>query len=520
MLSNRYRLVRPLGQGGFGATYLAEDQQMPSQRRCVVKQLQPQTTNSQDIQLIQNRFGREATILEEVGKGHAQIPDLYAFFVEAGQFYLVQEWIEGVTLLAHVQQQGVWPDSRVRSLLTSLLPVLSYIHNKGVIHRDIKPDNIMLRASDQTPILIDFGAVRETMGTALNSAGKSTSSIIIGTPGFMPQEQAVGRPVFSSDLFGLGLTAVFLLTGKYPMELVTDPMTGEIIWREFAPLVSPTLADIIDMAIRSHSRDRFNTATAMLTALQGSGIPPTSMSVPPSTIASPTPVGFNPQHSTVVVAPGPVSTATPTSTPNSGGFSDWQKMIITGSVMGVFVLGAIAIAQLPQRNTDEPDKTTETTPEPSTPSTQSSPDIPTTSTNSTPNSPPTATPQQPTIVVQPDPPQPAPPIIERPSPAKFIREHYTLLNQRQYDTTYQRLSSNFQSKSNGYAEYVNWWNKVARINIGAVQTLEANANEAVVNAELQYIMKAGKPFNDDKSRIYLTWNEAQQSWLINDKTAP
>jgi hypothetical protein len=188
--------------------------------------------------------------------------------------------------------------------------------------------------------------------------------------------------------------------------------------------------------------------------------------------------------------------------------------------MGVFVLGAIAIAQLPQRTTDEPEKTTETTPETSTPSAQSSPDTPTTNTNSTPNSPPTATPQQPTVVVQPDPPQPAPPVIERPSPAEFIRQHYTLLNQRQYDTTYQRLSSNFQSKSNGYAEYVNWWDKVARINIGAVQTLDANANKALVNAELQYIMKAGKPFNDDKSRIYLAWSEAQQSWLIDNKTAP
>jgi serine/threonine-protein kinase len=93
ILSNRYRLVQPLGKGGFGATYLAEDQQMPSQRRCVVKQLKPQTANPQEIQLVQNRFVREAAILEDVGKSHAQIPDLYAFFVEGDQFYLVQEWI-------------------------------------------------------------------------------------------------------------------------------------------------------------------------------------------------------------------------------------------------------------------------------------------------------------------------------------------------------------------------------------------------------------------------------------------
>lgn len=349
LLSNRYRIVQSLGQGGFGITYLAEDSQMPSNRLCVVKQLLPKTEEPQSLQLVQERFKREATILEEVGKGHRQIPDLYAFFSEGDQFYLVQEWIEGSTLVEQQKQQGIWSEYAVRSLLVDTLPLLDYIHSKGVIHRDIKPDNIILRASDRKPVLIDFGAVKETMGTRINSAGNSTSSIVIGTPGFMPSEQSAGRPVFSSDLFSLGLTAIYLLTGKLPSELVTDPMTGEIIWRDLAPTVSPMLVGVLETATRSHARDRYPTAQAMLQALQGQAIPSTVASMPPAMPVS--------QSQTVAVAPSPGSTQAPVTT--SGGLSDWQKMMITGSVIGVFVLGAIALAQLPElmgkENSDKPE---------------------------------------------------------------------------------------------------------------------------------------------------------------------
>ncbi|WP_414589371.1 protein kinase domain-containing protein [Scytonema sp. PCC 10023] len=269
LLNNRYRILHTLGSGGFGETFLAEDTQMPSLRRCVIKQLKPIHNNPEIYQLVQERFQREAAILEELGGNSNQIPTLYAYFQLNEQFYLVQEYIEGDTLTAKVKQQGVLSESAVRELLLTLLPILEYVHSKHIVHRDVKPDNIILRHRDGKPVLIDFGAVRETMGTVINSQGSLASSIIIGTPGYMPSEQAMGRPVYVSDLYSLGITVIYLLTGKQPQELETDPHTGEIIWHSHGLNISPTMTFVIDKAIAYHPRDRFASAREMLQALQG-----------------------------------------------------------------------------------------------------------------------------------------------------------------------------------------------------------------------------------------------------------
>lgn len=269
LLNNRYRVLRILGDGGFGETFLAEDTQMPSGRRCVIKQLKPVANNPQVYQLVQERFRREAAILEELGHSCHQIPTLYAYFVEVGEFYLVQEYIEGQTLTELVQQ-GLLSESSVKEILINILPVLDYVHSRGIVHRDIKPDNILIRSSDQKPVLIDFGAVKETMGTTITASGNSAQSIVIGTPGFMPMEQSIGRPVFASDIYSLGLTAIYLLTGKSPQEFSTNPATGDILWRNFALGITPTFAAILDKSIQSVARDRFLNVRDMLSALQAS----------------------------------------------------------------------------------------------------------------------------------------------------------------------------------------------------------------------------------------------------------
>lgn len=268
LLNNRYQVIRTLGSGGFGETFLAQDTNMPSQRLCVVKQLKPIHNNPQIYQIVQERFEREAAILETLGSASDKIPALYAYFSIGGEFYLVQEWIEGDTLTAKMQKQGLFAENAIEELLINILPVLDYVHSQKIVHRDIKPDNIIIRHRDHKPILIDFGAVRESMATMINSQGHPTSSIIIGTPGFMSSEQAAGRPVYSSDLYSLGLTAIYLLTGKPPQTLETDPQTGEIIWRNFANNINPHLADVIDKAIAYHPRERFSSAREMLNALQ------------------------------------------------------------------------------------------------------------------------------------------------------------------------------------------------------------------------------------------------------------
>jgi serine/threonine protein kinase, bacterial len=303
LVSNRYRVVRELGKGGFGATFLVEDTQLPSGKRCVLKELLPIVDNEETCALIQQRFEREAVILEELGNVSPQIPSLYAYFSENSKFYLVQEYVEGDTLGHRVVTQGVMGDAAVKEWLAGILPVLDCVHGKRIIHRDIKPDNIILRQRDHKPVLIDFGAVRETMGTQLNSNGKSTQSIVIGTPGFMPSEQAIGRAVFASDLYSLGLTAIYALTGRIPQELPTDPLTGEVQWRQFAPMVSAGLAGVIDGAIVPGIQGRFQTAGQMLDALLSSDAP-VSM---PGTVVSARPGAMPTQVSRV-----PVNSSMPT----------------------------------------------------------------------------------------------------------------------------------------------------------------------------------------------------------------
>jgi len=267
MPDNRYRPIRELAAGGFGKTFLAEDTQMPSKRLCAIKQLKPIADNPGLHQLVLQRFQREAAILEALGDPIDRIPKLYAYFESAGQFYLVQEWIEGVTLTEKVERDGPLRETEVRSILLSLLSLLELVHGQGIVHRDIKPDNIILRQVDGKPVLIDFGAVKEIMGTQVTSQGLPTRSISIGTPGYMPPEQAAGRPVYASDLYSLALTAIYLLTGKTPPELETNPVTGKIQWRQYAPDLSYDLAAVLARAIQPTAGDRFLAATEILAAL-------------------------------------------------------------------------------------------------------------------------------------------------------------------------------------------------------------------------------------------------------------
>jgi serine/threonine-protein kinase len=268
LISNRYHIVHNLGRGGFGETFLAVDTHLPSGRKCVLKRLKPLMSDPSSMPWIQEKFQQEAAILEQLGSENSQIPKLYAYFAEDGEFYLVQEWIEGITLSDKVAQMGRLTEKEVKGILIDLLPVLGYLHSLRIVHRDIKPDNIILRAKDSKPVLIDFGAVKEAVATVIQPQGYATVSMAIGTPGYMASEQAAGRPLYSSDLYSLGLTAIFLLTGKHPQVLDLDSQTGEILWRRELPDLHSNLAMAIDRSIRFNPRDRFASAKEMLASLQ------------------------------------------------------------------------------------------------------------------------------------------------------------------------------------------------------------------------------------------------------------
>jgi serine/threonine protein kinase, bacterial len=533
LLNNRYQVIRTLGGGGFGETFLAEDIQMPSKRRCVIKLLKPIQNNPQIYQLVQERFQREAAILEDLGGTSDQIPTLYAYFQSEGQFYLVQEWVEGDTLTVAFQKQGQKSESAVREIFLNLLPVLDYVHSKRIIHRDIKPDNIILRDRDRKPVLIDFGAVRESMGTVVNSQGNPTSSIVIGTPGYMPSEQAMGRPVFSSDLYSLGMTAIYLLTGKQPHELETDPRTAEIVWQSYALSVSPTFAGIIDKAIAYHPRDRFSTAREMLNALQPSAatIPPTipyNYQQPAQT--SPPPV--TPQN-TISISPG-ASYQQPPNQPSyeRANQSNGQKGIFLGSLIAGSLIGASVIigltlnrpsqqqvAQQPQT----PQSTSSSEPENTTP-----PIKPQVQKTLEPSPEPSSEPLEPqepsTPIARESPsseiPTSTPPPVDRLSPEEAVQNYYATINQGKFKAAWNQLSPSLQSNRklhpNGYLSYIDWWGgKVASINVEQVSLVEANAETATVNAQLKYVLKNGKE-SPSNVRFSLLWDAENNRWVVSD----
>ncbi|MEH1942179.1 MAG: protein kinase [Nostoc sp.] len=409
LLNNRYQVIEVIGAGGFGETFLAEDVHMPSRRRCVIKQLKPITNNDpQAYQLIQQRFEREAATLEFLGESSQQIPKLYAYFSENGQFYLVQEWIHGQTLTKIVEAKGFESETAVRQILLSLLSVLDYVHSKGIIHRDIKPENIILRSVDGKPVLIDFGAVKETIRSVVNSSGYPTRSLVIGTPGYMPSEQAVGRPVYGTDIYSLGLTAIYLLTGKHPQELPTDLKTGEILWQQHAPNVSSQFAAVLNQAIKPHAGDRYSTASKMLHALQSAS------NIPPEIVANTPTVNFSTStRQTQALYPPQKNSAIPPS--SSGG--NWQKpAAIVGSLLIGGLLGAVAISNIARQQQPETTIATSPTPSPESLPTPASTEPPVSSQTSPVPSVPTSRPKQ---AVIPDPlPTSDPPVVSIPQPEK------------------------------------------------------------------------------------------------------
>ncbi|BCX07185.1 MAG: hypothetical protein KatS3mg066_1044 [Fischerella sp.] len=345
LLNNRYQVIEVLGIGGFSETFLAEDTYLPSRRCCVIKQLKPATNDPKIYDKIQRRFEREATTLEFLGEGSDQIPKLYAYFYENGQFYLVQEWIQGQTLSNIIKAQGSLSETAVREILLSLLSVLHYIHSKGIIHRDIKPDNIILRSSNPKPVLIDFGAVKETIRSVANSPAYSTQSLVMGTPGYMPSEQFTGRPVYATDIYSLGLTAIYLLTGKHPRQLQTEPRTGEILWQYYAPGISPQLAMILSRAIKPQAGDRYTTASQMLHALQSAPVSQqliASSSIPTATTQPTVPPDITTATS-VQTQPLPSYSSTP-ATLTYPIPRKWQRQTwILGSLVVAGLIGTVAI---------------------------------------------------------------------------------------------------------------------------------------------------------------------------------
>ncbi|MEG4071675.1 serine/threonine-protein kinase [Microcoleus sp. Pol14C2] len=342
ILSGRYLPVRLLGQGGFGAAFLARDRYTPAMRQCVAKLLQPSVNlTPAQLKIAQTLFEREAAVLEELGNEHSQIPSLLAFFeltvtsLQPGKndqfFYLVQEFIDGKNLEDELAVKGRFSEAETVEVLREILKVLDFVHSRGSIHRDIKPANIM-RGKNGRLYLLDFGAVKQVT----QSVGSAKASTGIYSLGYAPPEQMSGQEVYpATDLYALAVTCITLLSGLQPTELF-DSYRNEWNWQSRVQ-VSSRLAHVLDRMLLSAPSQRFQSASEVEAALMSG---PQQHSQPPTVVVAPPPIPLQP------TLPPPVRVP---ATPSGGlqpsqrrNFSIWE--VLSGAAFTGFEAGVLAIA--------------------------------------------------------------------------------------------------------------------------------------------------------------------------------
>ncbi|MBD2102127.1 serine/threonine-protein kinase [Leptolyngbya sp. FACHB-261] len=367
VLSNRYRITRVLGQGGFGRTYLTEDQGRFNEA-CALKEFIPIQRGETVMDKARELFGREASTLYQLQ--HPQVPQFRATFEEGGRFFLVQDYIDGKTyraLLNERKLQGqTFSEEEIIRLLAQVMPVLSYIHGKNIIHRDIAPDNLILRSSDSKPVLIDFGVVKEAATRFQGDQGHQAT--MVGKLGYAPSEQLqTGRAYPSSDLYSLAATAVVLLSGHEPQDLFDDESLTWQWQRYLSQPVSPGLAQVLNRMLAYKPGDRYQTAdeaSQALMSLQSSQPDPNlsrvaTMAVgrPPDTNVAP-PVGpaARPRPTMAI----PAVNAAP---PESIWDKPWFPALVIVGLMLVTGFGSWAVVSLLLRgDSDQPQTTVSPTP--------------------------------------------------------------------------------------------------------------------------------------------------------------
>ncbi len=197
---------------------------------------------------------------------HCQIPMLLDYFEIKEDFFLVQEYIRGCTLTREVRRSGSFNEAAVKQFLNEILPVLNYIHANHLIHRDIKPQNLLRCNDDGRLVLIDFGAVKEELALTDELTDENATTMFVGTMGFAPPEQVFLRPVYSSDIYALGVTCLYLLSGKAPLEFDYDTNTGEICWQKDLT-VSEHFAEILNKMLRTNLNERFVSVSELMFSL-------------------------------------------------------------------------------------------------------------------------------------------------------------------------------------------------------------------------------------------------------------
>lgn len=254
ILDGRFQIIKKLGQGGFAATYLARNLASPEKSPCVIKHLKPRVQHPRVLQL----FKAEARVLDLLN--HGRIPNSTECFERNGEMFMVQDFVAGADLGKQYLRGRSWSEPEIKAFLLDMLEVLTHVHQHQIVHRDIKPENIIQRSEDNRYVLIDFGAVKE-----LNADESNADSLVVGTAGYRSPEHLRGEPGFASDIYGLGITTIQLLTRTHPSRL--PRVDGKLAWRENA-MVANELTNIIDRMICPQVVDRYQSTQEVIADLR------------------------------------------------------------------------------------------------------------------------------------------------------------------------------------------------------------------------------------------------------------
>jgi WD40 repeat protein len=280
----------------------------------VIKQFSPQVQGTKSLDKAIRLFNQEAVRLHELGE-HPQIPTLLAYFEQDKYLYLVQQFVEGQNLSQQLRKQGAFTEAQIREVLNDLLPVLKFVHEHQVIHRDITPVNILRRQADNHLVLIDFGVAKQ-----LTAAVAAEPGTRIGTEGYSPLEQfRGGRAYPASDLYSLGATCLNLLTQTKPDSLY-DPLNGQWVWRDYllrmGVNVSNNLARVLDKMLRDLVNERYQSAEEVLRDLNSVPFTPTAT---PISSGTPSANGASLPHTPRPASSPPLTSSPLPSRPRSGG---------------------------------------------------------------------------------------------------------------------------------------------------------------------------------------------------------
>jgi serine/threonine protein kinase len=256
IVDGKYQIIKRLGKGGFAHTYLAKNLSLPGNPSCVVKQLRPKTTSHPWMVEL---FKLEAKILSQFD--HQQIPQQVDEFEHGGDLFFVQELVTGDDLSKEFTIGHRWNEAKIIEFLKDILPTIAHIHERQVIHCDLKPQNILRRWDTGRLVPIDFGAAREIS----KKVKLAHHQVTVGTPGYCAPERSEGRVSPACDIYSLGMCAIQFATGQYPVYLPLDDR-GRVVWRNLTP-IDPNLADIIDRMVAPDPVDRYADTTIAISAL-------------------------------------------------------------------------------------------------------------------------------------------------------------------------------------------------------------------------------------------------------------